>query len=504
MRMALGGGRRTIVRQLLIESVLLAACGGAGGIALGYVTSRLFASWLEAAFGVTGATGLDGRVLAITAATALATSVVFGLAPALRATRVDLRSALVECGSGSIAGGTRNWRRRALVLVELALGVVLLVGAGLLLRTFQHLMTLRGGFDATNVITATFSLQDARYRVNDRVVELFDRTLERMSEIPGVERAAVALTLPFERALNNGFRFVGGAPESRIVNVTYVTGDYFDALRIPIARGRALSSTDTRSSAPVIVVNQAFVNRYSPSEDAIGRQVASGGTVRTIVGVAGDVQQKVSFGNFGPIAPMPAAYIPASQMSSGFFVQVHTWFSPSWIVRTSGAQEGVAAQLERAVKAVDPLLPFAKVRTLDQVRHEAVATQRAQAMLLGILAVLALVLAGVGLYGLVASSVAERTREFGIRMALGATAAQAIAVAAAPGTVLAAIGVAIGLACARLGAGVMRSLVFGVTVSDPITFTLAGGAVFIVALVATLVPALRIVRLDPIRALRQC
>jgi ABC-type antimicrobial peptide transport system permease subunit len=174
-----------------------------------------------------------------------------------------------------------------------------------------------------------------------------------------------------------------------------------------------------------------------------------------------------------------------------------------WIVRTSGPQEGVAAQLERAVKAVDPLLPFAKVRTLDQVRHEAVATQRAQAMLLGMLAALALVLAGVGLYGLVASSVAERTREFGIRMALGATAAQAIAAAAAPGTVLAAIGVAIGLACARLGAGVMRSLVFGVTVSDPITFAVAGGAVFIVALVATFVPVLRIVHLNPIRVLRQ-
>jgi ABC-type antimicrobial peptide transport system permease subunit len=190
-------------------------------------------------------------------------------------------------------------------------------------------------------------------------------------------------------------------------------------------------------------------------------------------------------------------------MSSAFFVQVHTWFSPSWIVRTSGPQEGIVPQLERAANSVDPLLPFAKVRTLDQVRHDAVATQRAQAILLGTLAALALLLAAVGLYGLVASSVAERTREFGIRMALGATTRQAIAVAAAPGAALAATGVALGLLTARLGAGVMSSLVFGVSVNDPATFALAGGVVFAVALIATAIPVLRIVRLNPIRALRQ-
>lgn len=502
MRMALGGGRRAIVRQLLVESLVLAACGGVAGIVLGYVSSRSFASWLEAAFGVTGATGLDLRVLAITAAFALGTSVVFGLVPALQATRVDLRSTLVESGSASIAGAARSWPRRALVVVEVALGVLLLVGAGLLIRTFEHLVTLRGGFDATNVLTATFSLQDGRYRASDRVVQLFDQTLARMREVPGVERAAVALTLPFERALNNGFRFVGGNPDSQILNTTYVTPDYFDALRIPIVRGRAITSADTQTSAPVIVVNQAFVRRHSPDQDPIGRQMATSGSPRTIVGVAGDVQQKVSFGNFGPIAPTPAAYVPASQLSSGFFVQVHTWFSPSWIVRLTGPQEGIVPQMEKAVKTVDPLLPFAKVRTLDQVRGEAVATQRAQAILLGTLAGLALLLAGVGLYGLVANSVAERTREFGIRLALGATTRQAVTVAAAPGAALAAIGVAIGLLGARLMATVMRSLVWGVSVGDPLTFAMAGGAVLLVALVATLVPALRIVRLNPIRALR--
>jgi predicted permease len=503
MRMALGGGRAAIVRQLLIESVVLAAFGGLAGILLGYVGSRSAATWLEAAFGVTGATGLDLRVLAITAVVALGTSVLFGLAPAVHATRVDLRETLIESGTTSIAGSARAWPRRALVVVEVMLGVVLLVGAGLLLRTFEHLVTLKGGFDGTNVLTATFSMQDARYRVADRVEQLFERTIAGMHQIPGVEHAAAALTLPFERALNNGFRFVGGDQQGRIVNTTYVTPEYFETLRVPILRGRAFTTGDTATSDQVIVVNEAFVRRYSPDADPLGRQMASSGAPRTIVGIAGDIQQKVTFGNFGPIAPTPAAFVPAAQLSGGFFTQVHTWFSPSWIVRLSAPQEGVVRQMETAVRNVDPLLPFAKVRTLDDVRGEAVATERAQAMLLGTLAGLALLLAAVGLYGLVASSVAERTRELGIRIALGATRSRTIVDAAAPGIVLAAIGVGVGLLVARAGATVMQSLVFGVSIHDPLTFALAGGIVFAVAVVATLVPALRTVRLNPIRALRK-
>jgi ABC-type antimicrobial peptide transport system permease subunit len=286
------------------------------------------------------------------------------------------------------------------------------------------------------------------------------------------------------------------------MNTTYVTPSYFETLRVPIVRGRAFSDTDGVTAPPVIIVNQAFVRRHSPDQDPIGRQIQSGGAVRTIVGVAGDVQQKVGFGNFGPFAPMPAAYVPEAQVSNGFVTMAHTWFSPSWMVRLSGPQEGIVVQMQQAVAAVDPLLPVAKFRTMDEVRGEAVAAPRAQAFLLGTLAGLALLLAAVGLYGLVANTVAERRRELGIRLALGASSRQALASAALPGLLLAVAGVTLGGVAARLGASTLQHLVWGVSVADPLTFGIAIAAVLVVAATSVLIPALRIVRLNPIRALR--
>jgi predicted permease len=501
-RIALGGDRRTIVSQLLTESLVLAACGGILGLAIGYAGSRIFATLLEDAFGVSGGdVGLDLRVLIITSGLALATSVIFGLLPAWQASGVNLRDTLVASGSPSIAGAARNWPRRIMVVAEVALGVVLLVGAGLLIRSFSYLVSQRPGFDGTNVKTATLSLQDARYRDAERVNQLFTQTLERMRSSPGVQSAAVALTLPYERALNNGFRWAQGAP-SAVINMTYVTPQYFDTLRIPVLRGRPFTDADSTSSAPVIVINEAFVRRHSPEQDPVGRQMISGGIARTIVGVVGDIPTKTSFGNFGPVGAAPAAYVPASQTNAALFQLVHTWFSPSWFVRTNGPQSGIAVEMQRAVQGVDPLLPFAKFRTLDDVRGEAVATQRAQAMLAAMLAALALALAAVGLYGLVANSVAERTRELGIRMALGASTLRAMVSAALPGASMALIGVIVGLAAARGVAQLLRRLVWGVSVTDPTTFVLAAALVLFVAVVAAVVPAARIARMNPVRALR--
>ncbi|PYR57046.1 MAG: hypothetical protein DMF91_20450, partial [Acidobacteria bacterium] len=273
-RIALGGGRAAIVRQLLAESLVLAAAGGAAGIALGYLGIQAFASLLAAAFGVTKDIDFDVRVLAVTAAVSLLTSIAFGLFPALQASRVDLRTAM---GMTTVAGTAHGWPRRVMVLAQVAMGVMLLVGAGLLLRTFDHLMRLRAGFDATNVMSATLSLQDARYATADRINHLFDATLDRIHAVPGVQTAAVCLTLPYERALNVGGRWVGARPPDDVVpllNMTYVTPEYFDALRIPIVRGRVFAPADNASGAPVIVLNEAFVRRYSPDQDPIGRQLA--------------------------------------------------------------------------------------------------------------------------------------------------------------------------------------------------------------------------------------
>jgi predicted permease len=393
-----------------------------------------------------------------------------------------------------------------MVIIEVALGVVLLVAAGLLIRTFDHLMRLSPGFDGTHVMTATLSLQDARYQSADRVHLLMDRTLERMHAVAGVEHAAAALTLPYERALNVGGRWIGakpGAEQIPIMNMTYVTPEYFETLRIPVLRGRAFTPADASTAAPVIIVNQAFAKRYSVDEDVLGRQMRSTGVQRTIVGVVGDIQQRSGWGNAGPVAALPASYIPAAQANDAFFNTVHMWFSPSWFVRTTASQDGIVADMQREMQAVDPVLPFAKFRTLGEVRDEAVATQRAQATLLGTLAALAVLLAAIGLYGLVASSVAERTRELGIRIALGATERQAVVVAAAPGLVLAVIGVSIGLIGARAAAGVLQHLVWGVSVRDPVTFAAAASAALLIATIGTLIPALRIVRLNPLRALKQ-
>jgi hypothetical protein len=286
------------------------------------------------------------------------------------------------------------------------------------------------------------------------------------------------------------------------MNMTYVTPAYFETLRIPVVRGRVFTEADAPGAARVMVVNQAFVARSSKDQDPIGRQVTSGTVSRTIVGIVGDIQQKAGWGNFGPVAAVPASYIPAAQTDDALLKTVHAWFAPSWFVRLRGPQAGIVGEMSRAIEAVDPLLPFAKFRTIDQVRGEAVATPRAQAVLLAALAGLALLLAAVGLYGLVANTVAERRRELGIRIALGASSRQAIASAAVPGFLLAVAGVAIGGVAARLGASTLRHLVWGVSVADPLTFATAMAAVLVVAAIAALVPALRVVRLNPIRALR--
>jgi predicted permease len=505
-RMALGSGRGALVRQMLAESVLLGLCGGAAGAALGWLGVKTLKLLAQGSLEVWQNVDLNWRVLAATGCASIAAGILFGLYPALVASRLEIRAALGEAGRG-VAGGRNPWPRRLLVASEVALGVVLLVGAGLLIRTFAHLRGLNPGFDAHNVITAQLSLQDASYATSRRVNQLFDQSVARMRELPGVESAAVTLSLPYERALNSPFRRLDGRhvdTESQITNMFYVTPEFFRVLRIPLLRGRVFSAADSSTAAPAVVVSEAFVKMYMRGDDPVGRHLdLGGGNKNEIVGVVGDIQQKSGWGDNCPLAPMPDIYIPATQVEDKLMQLVHTWFSPSWIVRASGPPEGVIAGMQRAIQAVDPQLPFAGFHNMEDVRYRALAQERFQAVLLGALAGLALLLAAVGIYGLIANSVAERTRELGIRLALGATVPQAMRSVALPGVALALAGVMVGSVLAGFASQLLRHLVWGVRPGDPLTFVAVGLGLLGVAAAASFLPALRVTRLNPAETLRQ-
>ena len=505
-RMALGSGRRAIVRQLLVESALLALAGGMLGIFIGSGVLGVLKRLSVDVFPIGYPVELDARVLAVTLVVALVTSVAFGLVPALHASRVDVQAALAESGTRAVAGGAARWPRRLLVVGEVAMGVVLLVSAGLLVRTFVHLRSLNPGFDPTSVITASVSLQDARYQDASTVNRLFADTLLRIREIPGVQAAGVSLGLPYTRLLNLGFKPLDGGAATQsgnITNLSYATPGYIEALRIPVRSGRSFTESDSATSPGVALVNEEFVRKYYKGQMVIGRRIAVVGE-REIVGVVGNARATSSGfeGYSAPLVTPPIIYIPASQTSGPFLKLVHTWFSPSWVVRGSGRVEDVSRGIRQAVAVVDPMLPIAKLEGMSDVQAASLASQRFMMTLVVGLGAVALLLAAIGIHGLIANSVTERTRELGIRLALGATAAQVMGNVVMPGIVLAGAGVVIGSVAALVTVRLMQSFLWGVTPTDPLTFVAVIATLLTVALFASLIPALRVLRLDPATTLR--
>jgi len=496
-RIALGGGRGAIVRQLLIESLLLAVGGSAAGIGLGYLISRSVATRFTTTIALPASP--DFRVFLITTGAALATSVLFGLFPAFHATRAEVRGVLGDAGGGAIAGPNHRWPMQAMVVSQIALGIVLVMAAGLLIRTFSELTRQQSNVDATNVVTASMSLQDARYRTPDAVNGLFDRSLDRIRQLPGVVDAAIALSLPYERALNNGWRFDGEpAVRQQSITLTYVTPDYFRTLKIPVRSGRVFNGSDTRSSQQVVVVNDAFVRQFGQGQGVVGRFIHLGGPTEPAVQVVGVVGATPQSNNIlqggGPLAALPGAFVPATQFGDAFAI-AHTWFQPSWIVRTSGPIPIVPA-MRQALRETDPRLIFNKFRTIEDVRSETMATPRVLAWLLGALAGIAVILCVVGVYGLVANTVAERRRELGVRIALGATPYDTLKTAAAGGIGLAVAGTAVGVLLSLPATSVMRQIVFGVSVNDPLTLIAAAVVVVLAASAAAIVPAWRTLRMN--------
>jgi predicted permease len=509
-RGALGGGRAAIVRMLLVESLVLALLGGALGIVVGQLAVRGLVALSRDVFALGGGTiPLDARALAAVFVLSLVAAMLFGLLPALQASRLDVRSAIAVGGGGrGVAGGSSRATQRWLVVGEVALGVVILVGAGLLVRTFVHLQRLEPGFEPGSVVVARASLQDARYTEGGAVDRLFAESVAALEQVPGVAAAAVSLGLPYERLLNIGFEPLDAAveePRNTITNLAYVTPRYFETFGVPLRAGRPFGDGDGRDDSGVAIVNQAFARAYLGERDPLGLRIGAAGRERRIVGVAGDVQQQPGWGEYRPLAAMPMVYVPATQVEGAFHVLVHTWFTPAWSVRVDG-RVADAAQLAPAIREVlgrvDPQLPVAEVASMSEVMGRSLAHQRFLMTLVSVLGGVAALLAALGLHGLIAGSVAERERETGIRIALGATGFEAMRRLALPGVGLAGVGVALGTVASLLAVRALGSLLHGVAPTDPATFVAVALLLLGVAAVASALPALRVLRHDPAATLR--
>jgi predicted permease len=500
-RMALGATRWKVQRQLWIENLLLAVIGGVVGVGVGALALRGLLKLLPQGYLPVAGVPLDARVLAFAAGASLSTSVLFGMLPAFAVRGIDLRSFM---SIRLIVGVEKLRLRQALIAGEVALTVVLLAASGLLIRTLIHLQTLPPGFNADNVMTAKASLDDARFRDPAAFDRLMSESKAAMERIPGVQSAAVGLSLPYERALNNVMAIASGPQTGQkiVSGEVYVTPGYFETLQIPLLTGRTFTGFDRRDTHPVVVVNRAFVRKFFGGVNPIGESLDKQGT--TIVGVVEDVTLPPHTGNVNdPLGSEPTAYIPSSQTNPKFLSVVHVWFQPSWIVRTNGPIEGLPAQMQRALADVDPGLPFSGFYSMSDHEAQAIATQKVEVALLSAMAGLALLLSAVGIFALVANMVAQRSHEIGIRIALGATVRQVMAKVAESGIRSSAVGLALGLLLCLGALRAMRSVLYGVGVYDAPSIAAVVVVLIVVIALATIVPTLRISRTDPAVTLRE-
>jgi macrolide transport system ATP-binding/permease protein len=499
-RLALGASRWHVQRQLWIESLLLAMIGGAVGIGVGFLALRGLLTLLPLNYLPVSGVPMDGRVLSFAVIISLLTSVLFGMLPILALKGIDLRSFL---GSRTIAGADRLRMRQVLIAGEVALTVVLLAATGLLVRTLIHLQTLPPGFNPNGVLTAKASMDEGRYRNPAEFDRLMRESRAAIEQIPGVQSAGVGLTVPFERALNNATEIASGPQSGQniLTGEIYVTPGYFETLQIPLLAGRSFNDSDQRNSHPVAIVNRSFIRKLFGGTNPVGLPLDKAGTI--IIGVVEDVTLPPHTSNVNdPLGTEPTVYIPASQADAKFISVVHVWFQPSWIVRTRGSIEGLPQQMQRALSSVDPGLPFSGFYNMKDYQAKAIATQRIEVALLSAMAGLALLLSAVGIFALIANIVVQRTREIGIRIALGATVRQVMANVAASGIRSSAAGLVLGLLLCIGTLRAMRSVLFGVGVYD--LPSIAGVVVIlsVVTALAIVIPTLRIAGTDPASTLR--
>ncbi len=499
IRAALGATRQQIARELLIESVMLALSGGLIGLLLAVWSTRLLLNFVPRGLPRIDETTLDARVFGFALGVALLTGVLFGLAPAFRAGRTDLTEALREGSLGAGDGKRRNRFRSSLVVAQTAVSLVLLVCAGLLVGSFWRLQRVDPGFDAKKIITLRISLPDTRYD-ESQVENFYERLLSRVETLPGVTSASAGSAPPLTK-LNSELAFaIEGAPaESQghypVSFYRVIRPNYFRTLNIPLLQGRDFEVRDTADSTPVVIVNESLVRKYFPHENPLGRRINPGLKTsdrgrqwREIIGVVKDVRHATLTEESGA-----ELYVPHSQKQ---------WGTLTLVARTSSDPVSIVNGVRSEVAALDKDLPIYSVETLEEYVSASLAQQRFQTLLLTLFATVALILTAVGLYGVVSYSVAQRTRELGIRVALGARATDVLKLVAKGGMMLVLIGVAIGLAAAVALTRLLKTLLFGVTPTDAATFATVSAGLIVVALLACYIPARRATKVDPLVALR--
>jgi predicted permease len=502
VRVALGAGRRRLVRQLLTESVLLALLGGALGVLLAYGGVRLFIAFNPDVPRL-AEIGVDLMVLAFSLLVTVLTGIIFGLAPALHSSKTNLNESLKEGGRG--ATSSRHFIRNALVIAEVAMAMFVLIGAGLTIKSFKRALDVDLGFQSDRALTFRLSLPQTKYKDNAQVITFYRRLVDHLKVLPGVQVVGGVSQLPLSGAYASGTTVVeetsAGPGLPRFEDHPFIEADrravmpdYFASLGIRLLKGRLLTDADNETAPPVVVVDENFERTFWPAGDAVGKRVAVGGNQREgfkwgeIVGVVAHIRH-YGFSKEG----REQIYFPHAQRSPGtMYLTIRTTVEPASL--TSAARSAVAA--------IDGDLPLYEVKTLGQLASDSVSQSRLNVMLLGLFAAVALLLAGVGIYGVMSYSVTQRTHEIGIRMALGARPASVLAMVVRQGMGLAVAGVGVGLVAAYFLTRLMSSLLFGVSATDPATFAIIALVLTGSALGACFVPARRATKVDPMIALR--
>ncbi len=496
IRAAVGAGRLRILRQLLTESVLLALAGGMVGLALAIVCVKVLRVFGPENIPRLNEVGIDGRVMAFTFFISLLTGIVFGLAPALRASRVDLNRVLKDGGRSSVGGAGHHRIRKLLIVSEVALSLVLLIGAGLLIRSYQRIVNASPGFNPHNVLSLRLSLPAARYSTPDSVFSFYKRLGDRVKELPGIESVGMNFFLPLSSnsAAWGPITIEGYVPKTAseliISNERFISPDYLRVMGIPLIKGRDFDERDIKGAPEVVIINEELARRFFPDEDPIGKRIQRGGKGpwRTVVGVVGD-DKEFSLENEPPIT----LFHPVEQFTIG---------SRYFVARTSADPAPMIAAVTEEIRALDPELPAYDVNTMEQRVRDTLARRRFSMFLLGVFAAFAVVLAAIGIYGVMTYWVNQRTHEIGIRMALGAGQRNILQLVIRQASVMVAVGISAGLAGAFALTRVMSSLLFGVSATDRFTFIVISLLLAVVALLASYVPARRATKVDPMVALR--